>query len=142
MPKLENYFHYRNLDVSTIKELARRWSPAVYKGVVKKGSHKALDDIVESIEELKHYRDTFSAAWKKLTDKTTVLIYFFKITLANFASAWFNTRFLGQIAQSVEQRIENPCVGGSIPPLATKFKAQTVKLTFGLFLALRVALRF
>jgi len=59
MPKLENYFHYRNLDVSTIKELARRWSPAVYKGVVKKGSHKALDDIVESIEELKHYRDTF-----------------------------------------------------------------------------------
>ena len=59
MPKLENYFHYRNLDVSTIKELARRWSPAVYKGVVKKGSHKALDDIVESIEELKHSRDTF-----------------------------------------------------------------------------------
>lgn len=59
MPKLENYFHYRNLDVSTIKELARRWSPAVHKGVVKKGSHKALDDIVESIEELKHYRDTF-----------------------------------------------------------------------------------
>ena len=59
MPKLENYFHYRNLDVSTIKELARRWSPVVYKGVVKKGSHKALDDIVESIEELKHYRDTF-----------------------------------------------------------------------------------
>ena len=59
MPKLENYFHYRNLDVSTIKELARRWSPAVYKSVVKKGSHKALDDIVESIEELKHYRDTF-----------------------------------------------------------------------------------
>ena len=59
MPKLENYFHYRNLDVSTIKELARRWSPAVHKGVVKKGSNKALDDVVESIEELKHYRDTF-----------------------------------------------------------------------------------
>lgn len=59
MPQLENYFHYRNLDVSTLKELARRWNPSVYKGIVKKGSHKALDDILESIEELRHYRDTF-----------------------------------------------------------------------------------
>ena len=59
MPRLEAYFHYRNLDVSTLKELARRWNPAVYKGVVKKGSHQALDDILESIEELRHYRATF-----------------------------------------------------------------------------------
>lgn len=59
MPKLENFFHYRNLDVSTLKELARRWNPAVHKGVVKKGAHQALDDILESIEELKHYRQTF-----------------------------------------------------------------------------------
>ena len=59
MPRLEAFFHYRNLDVSTLKELARRWHPAVYKGVVKKGSHKALDDILESIDELKYYRETF-----------------------------------------------------------------------------------
>lgn len=59
MPRLEQYFHYRNLDVSTLKELARRWNPEVYKGIVKKGSHKALDDILESIEELKHYRQNF-----------------------------------------------------------------------------------
>ena len=59
MPRLEAYFHYRNLDVSTLKELARRWNPAVYKGVVKKGSHQDLDDILESIEELRHYRATF-----------------------------------------------------------------------------------
>lgn len=59
MPRLEAFFHYRNLDVSTLKELARRWHPAVYKCVVKKGSHKALDDILESIDELKYYRDTF-----------------------------------------------------------------------------------
>ena len=59
MPKLEAYFHYRNLDVSTLKELARRWNLAVYKGVVKKGSHQALDDILESIEEMRYYRDTF-----------------------------------------------------------------------------------
>lgn len=59
MPRLEAYFHYRNLDVSTLKELARRWNPPVYKGVVKKGSHKALDDILESIEELRYYRRSF-----------------------------------------------------------------------------------
>ncbi|MDO4249117.1 MAG: oligoribonuclease [Neisseria sp.] len=59
MPRLEAYFHYRNLDVSTLKELARRWHPAVAKGVVKRGSHQALDDITESIEEMRHYRRFF-----------------------------------------------------------------------------------
>ena len=59
MPKLEAWFHYRNLDVSTLKELARRWHPAAYKSFSKKGSHRALDDILESIEELRHYRQTF-----------------------------------------------------------------------------------
>ncbi len=56
MPELEAYFHYRNLDVSTLKELARRWYPKVFDGLVKKGAHQALDDIRESIEELKYYR--------------------------------------------------------------------------------------
>ncbi|PTD95258.1 oligoribonuclease [Pseudothauera lacus] len=59
MPQLEAWFHYRNLDVSTLKELARRWRPEVYKGVEKKGKHEALADIHESIAELRHYRDTF-----------------------------------------------------------------------------------
>lgn len=59
MPKLEAYFHYRNLDASTLKELARRWHPAVAKGVVKRGSHQALDDILESIEEMRYYREHF-----------------------------------------------------------------------------------
>lgn len=59
MPKLERYFHYRNLDVSTLKELARRWSPEVFKSYVKQGSHLALDDIRESIQELRHYREHF-----------------------------------------------------------------------------------
>jgi len=59
MPQLEAWFHYRNLDVSTLKELARRWRPEVYKGVEKKGKHEALADIHESINELRHYRDTF-----------------------------------------------------------------------------------
>jgi oligoribonuclease len=59
MPDLEKYFHYRNLDVSTIKELARRWQPEILKGVKKSGAHLALDDIRDSIEELKHYRATF-----------------------------------------------------------------------------------
>jgi oligoribonuclease len=58
MPKLEAYFHYRNLDVSTLKELAKRWKPEVLKGVVKESKHEALADILESIEELKHYRRT------------------------------------------------------------------------------------
>ncbi|MGM0766906.1 MAG: oligoribonuclease [Pseudomonadota bacterium] len=59
MPELEDFFHYRNLDVSTIKELARRWQPDVLAGVKKKGSHLALDDIRDSIDELRHYRATF-----------------------------------------------------------------------------------
>ena len=59
MPQFENYFHYRNLDVSTLKELAKRWRPEVYAGVKKAGSHTALADIHESIGELRHYRDTF-----------------------------------------------------------------------------------
>jgi oligoribonuclease len=59
MPTLEQYFHYRNLDVSTLKELARRWKPEVAAGLVKKGKHEALADIYESIDELKYYRDNF-----------------------------------------------------------------------------------
>ena len=59
MPLLEDYFHYRNLDVSTIKELARRWRPDVLAGVKKTGAHLALDDIRDSIAELQHYRATF-----------------------------------------------------------------------------------
>jgi oligoribonuclease len=57
MPKLENYFHYRNLDVSTLKELAKRWAPDVAKSFKKKNVHLALADICESIEELQHYRE-------------------------------------------------------------------------------------
>jgi oligoribonuclease len=59
MPELEGYFHYRNLDVSTIKELAKRWRPAALDGFDKKGSHLALDDVKDSIAELAHYRKTF-----------------------------------------------------------------------------------
>lgn len=59
MPEFENYFHYRNLDVSTVKELARRWKPEVLDKVVKKGVHLALDDIRESIAELKVYQEHF-----------------------------------------------------------------------------------
>jgi oligoribonuclease len=58
MPKLEAHFHYRNLDVSTLKELVRRWKPEVLKGFSKEGKHEALADILESIEELKYYRKT------------------------------------------------------------------------------------
>ena len=61
MPALEAYVHYRNIDVSTLKELAKRWNPSILKGFTKKGSHKALDDIVESIEEMKYYREHFLA---------------------------------------------------------------------------------
>jgi oligoribonuclease len=56
MPTLEKFFHYRNLDVSTLKELARRWAPAVLAGVAKSNSHQALDDVRDSIAELRHYR--------------------------------------------------------------------------------------
>ncbi|BBH13239.1 oligoribonuclease [Chromobacterium haemolyticum] len=59
MPKLEEYFHYRNLDVSTLKELCKRWKPEVARGVVKRGKHEALADILESIEELRYYREHF-----------------------------------------------------------------------------------
>jgi len=56
MPRLEAHFHYRNLDVSTLKELVRRWKPELMKGFLKEGKHEALADILESIEELKFYR--------------------------------------------------------------------------------------
>ena len=58
MPELESYFHYRNLDVSTIKELVRRWKPEASKGFAKEGKHEARADIYDSIEELKYYRKT------------------------------------------------------------------------------------
>lgn len=59
MPELESYFHYRNLDVSVFKELARRWQPAIYSGFKKASKHEALADIYESIDELKYYREHF-----------------------------------------------------------------------------------
>ena len=59
MPELEKYFPYRNLDVSTFKELARRWKPTVYSGFKKASKHEALADIYESIDELKYYREHF-----------------------------------------------------------------------------------
>lgn len=61
MPALERHFHYRNLDVSTLKELARRWSPAVLDGVKKTSAHTALSDVHDSIEELRHYRKYMGA---------------------------------------------------------------------------------
>jgi oligoribonuclease len=59
MPKLESFFHYRNLDVSTLKELAQRWAPQIAQGFQKSSSHLALDDVRESIRELQFYRDRF-----------------------------------------------------------------------------------
>jgi len=59
MPELESYFHYRNLDVSTLKELAHRWQPEMANGYAKESKHLALDDIRDSIEELKFYREHF-----------------------------------------------------------------------------------
>jgi oligoribonuclease len=59
LPKLEAFFHYRNLDVSTLKELVKRWKPELAKGLTKHGKHEALADIYESIEELKYYREHF-----------------------------------------------------------------------------------
>lgn len=59
MPQLERFFHYRNLDVSTLKELARRWSPAVFAGLEKHSAHLALEDIRQSIRELAYYREHF-----------------------------------------------------------------------------------
>lgn len=59
MPRLEAYFHYRNLDVSTLKELCKRWQPQIARAFHKRGAHTALADILESIDELRHYRDHF-----------------------------------------------------------------------------------
>lgn len=59
MPRLEAYFHYRNLDVSTLKELVKRWKPQLAGGFSKRGRHEALADIYESIDELKYYREHF-----------------------------------------------------------------------------------
>ncbi len=59
MPELEAFFHYRNLDVSSLKELAKRWAPKVEKSFKKKSSHLAMDDIRDSIRELQHYRELF-----------------------------------------------------------------------------------
>lgn len=59
MPKLEAFFHYRNLDVSSIKELAVRWYPELVKGIRKNSTHLALDDVRDSINELRYYRETF-----------------------------------------------------------------------------------
>lgn len=59
MPDLEAYFHYRNLDVSSLKILAQQWNPVIAEGVKKMGSHLAMDDIKDSVAELKHYRETF-----------------------------------------------------------------------------------
>ncbi|MFD2189308.1 oligoribonuclease [Pistricoccus aurantiacus] len=59
MPELLAFFHYRNLDVSTVKELAKRWNPQALKGFEKRNTHQALDDIRESLAELAHYRKTF-----------------------------------------------------------------------------------
>jgi len=60
LPEVENFLHYRSIDVSTVKELARRWNPPAYRSAPKKAKgHRALDDIRESLNELRHYRDTF-----------------------------------------------------------------------------------
>jgi oligoribonuclease len=59
MPQLEAYFHYRNLDVSTLKELVKRWKPELAAGLIKLGKHEALADVYESIEEMKYYREHF-----------------------------------------------------------------------------------
>jgi oligoribonuclease len=65
MPELERFFHYRNLDVSSLKELARRWAPAVHAGFTKKSTHLALEDIRDSIAELRYYREQLLAeAWR------------------------------------------------------------------------------
>jgi len=59
MPELEAFFHYRNLDVSTLKELVRRWKPDLLAGLTKQGTHQALEDIKDSVEELRYYREHF-----------------------------------------------------------------------------------
>jgi oligoribonuclease len=68
MPALEKFFHYRNLDVSTLKELARRWAPEVLAGVAKSDAHLALEDIRDSVRELRHYREAlFAPAYRRGT---------------------------------------------------------------------------
>lgn len=62
MPQLETYFHYRNLDVSTLKELVKRWKPEIKSGLKKQGKHEALADIYDSINEMKYYREHFIVA--------------------------------------------------------------------------------
>jgi oligoribonuclease len=62
MPQLEAYFHYRNLDVSTFKELVKRWKPEIAAGLTKESKHEALADIYDSINELKYYRQHFIVA--------------------------------------------------------------------------------
>ena len=59
MPALDDYFHYRNIDISTLKELCKRWNPPVARGFAKAGNHTAMEDVLESIEELKYYRANF-----------------------------------------------------------------------------------
>ena len=59
MPALEDFFHYRNLDVSSVKELVHRWKPDILGGLVKKGTHEAMDDIKDSVAELIYYREHF-----------------------------------------------------------------------------------
>jgi oligoribonuclease len=65
MPDLERFFHYRNLDVSTVKELAKRWMPKLSEGFAKQGSHLAMDDIRESVRELQYYRQHFFVSTSK-----------------------------------------------------------------------------
>ena len=61
LPEVEDYLHYRSVDVSTLKELAKRWNPAILGGAPRKAEgHRALDDIRESVEELRYYRETFT----------------------------------------------------------------------------------
>ena len=63
MPELEAFFHYRNLDVSSVKELVRRWKPQIMEGFSKQSKHQAMDDIKDSVNELKYYREHFIKAW-------------------------------------------------------------------------------
>ncbi|MEC8993923.1 MAG: oligoribonuclease, partial [Pseudomonadota bacterium] len=62
MPELEAFFHYRNLDVSSVKELVRRWKPQIMEGFSKQSKHQAMDDIKDSVNELKYYREHFIKA--------------------------------------------------------------------------------
>jgi oligoribonuclease len=71
MPAFDSYLHYRIVDVSTLKELARRWRPDVFSGVVKESKHEALADVYESIEELRYYRRTFLRAEPVISDRVS-----------------------------------------------------------------------